>query len=444
MVESPAMKFNSTKNNRNLVTFREAVIKGIAPDGGLYVPLKYPRLAPSFIASLSESTMAEIGFNVAQQYCDDISANDLHTILEKTLTFEFPLVKLSDSISILELFHGPTLAFKDLGARFLANLLSYYLRQRDKEILVLVATSGDTGSAVAHGFYDLNGIKVGLLYPSKKVSRIQEQQLTTLDKNIYALEIDGTFDDCQTLVKKAFKDHELQHKFYLTSANSINVARLLPQSFYYFHAYGQLKGEFPSVIFSVPSGNFGNLTAGLIAAEMGLPAKRFIAAVNSNTVFPEYLCGGKFNPRPAIKTMSNAMDVGNPSNVQRIVSLYNGNLSSMRQKIHSYSISERETMAGIREVYDKYGYVIDPHGAVGYQALQKYQTLNDQQANRPGEHYITLETAHPAKFLDIVSQALNIQIEMPARLAEAMQKQKKSIFIKNDFHLLKSCLLDLN
>ncbi len=437
------MNFYSTKNNKSQVYFREAVIKGIADDGGLYVPSEYPKLNPSFLSALADSTIAEIGFTVIRQFCDDISNNDLQTILEKTLTFGFPLVPLDDTISILELFHGPTLAFKDLGARFLANILSYYLQQRDKEILVLVATSGDTGSAVAHGFYNLAGIKVGLLYPSNKVSHIQEQQLTTLDKNIYALEIDGTFDDCQALVKNAFQDQELQKKFYLTSANSINLARLLPQSFYYFYAYGQVHRKFPAVIFSVPCGNFGNLTAGLIAAQMGLPVNCFIAAVNSNTVFPEYLSSGAFKPRPAIKTLSNAMDVGNPSNVHRILSIYSNKLSALREKIYSYSISDAETITGIKEVYAKYHYVIDPHGAVGYQALIRFQQQHkDKLKGQPG-HFITLETAHPAKFLDIVSPALNIEIDMPKRLAEVMQKQKKSIFLPNDFNQLKSLLLEL-
>ena len=437
------MKFYSTNNNKNLFTFREAVIKGIADDGGLFVPLAYPKLDPFFVESLHQHTMAEIGFTVTRRFCDDISTADLQQILIKTLTFDFPLIYLSDTLSVLELFHGPTLAFKDLGARFLANLLSYYLQQRDKQILVLVATSGDTGSAVAHGFYEMGGITVALLYPSRKVSRIQEQQLTTLHKNIYALEIDGTFDDCQALVKKAFQDQELRQKFYLTSANSINIARLLPQSFYYFHAYGQLKETLRPVIFTVPCGNFGNLTAGLIAHQIGLPVLRFIAAVNSNTIFPEYLSSGKFEPRPAIATLSNAMDVGNPSNVQRIRSLYGNTLSSIQNMIYSCSISDQETVAGIREVYDRYHYIIDPHGAVGYQAINKYQMVNRHKKNNQGEHFIMLETAHPAKFLEIVSQALERELEMPQRLAETMQKQKKSIFMTNDFVKLKSRLLDL-
>ncbi len=440
------MIFYSTKSKKNKVSFREAVVKGIAADGGLYVPAEYPKLSPAFISSLADSSMAEIGFTVIRQFCDDIADQDLRAILKKTLIFDFPLVPLSDNISILELFHGPTLAFKDLGARFLANLLSYYLRQRDKEILVLVATSGDTGSAVAHGFYDLAGIKIGLLYPSKKVSQIQEQQLTTLDKNIYALEIDGTFDDCQALVKKAFQDRELQKKFYLTSANSINIARLLPQSFYYFYAFGQLirRGlRSAEVIFSVPCGNFGNLTAGLLAAKMGLPVKRFIAAVNSNTVFPDYLTSGEFKSRPAIKTLSNAMDVGDPSNVQRILSLYGNNLAAMKEKIYSCSISDPETITGIREVYDKYHYVIDPHGAVGYQALNRFQQQYTDKMKVQPDHFITLETAHPAKFVDIVAQAINVEIEIPARLAEVMYKQKKSIFLPNDFIELKERLLTL-
>jgi threonine synthase len=442
------MIFYSTKSKKNQISFREAVVRGIAEDGGLYVPAQYPELSPAFISALADSTMAEIGFTVIREYCDDIPDQELHSILEETLTFDFPLVPLSDNISILELFHGPTLAFKDLGARFLANLLSYYLRQRDKEILVLVATSGDTGSAVAHGFYNMAGIKVGLLYPSRKVSHIQEQQLTTLDRNIYALEIDGTFDDCQDMVKKAFQDRELQKKFYLTSANSINIARLLPQSFYYFYAYGQLirrhsRRSSTEVIFSVPCGNFGNLTAGLIAAKMGLPVEIFIAAVNSNTIFPEYLASGDFKPRPAIKTLSNAMDVGNPSNVQRILSLYGNKLTAMNEKVYSCSISDPETIAGIQEVHAKYGYVIDPHGAVGYQALNRFQRqYNDTKKDQP-VHFITLETAHPAKFLDIVAAVLNIEIEMPARLAEVMHKQKKSIFVKNDFDILKSHLMEL-
>jgi threonine synthase len=440
----PRMNFYSTRNNKETVNFREAVIKGIAADGGLYVPATYPQLATSFIETLSRRSISEIGFMVTRQYCNDISDHDLQTILEKTLTFDFPLLHLSATLSVLELFHGPTLAFKDLGARFLANLLAHYLQQRDKEIMVLVATSGDTGSAVAHGFYGMEGIKVSLLYPSKKVSRIQEQQLTTLDKNIHALEIDGTFDDCQSLVKQAFHDPELQRKYYLTSANSINIARLLPQSFYYFYSFAQLPHRSNNVIVAVPSGNFGNLTAGLIAAAMGLPVRKFIAAVNSNTVFPDYLSSGTYEPRPAVQTLSNAMDVGDPSNVQRILSLFKKDLSFTRKNIYSCSISDEETVAGIREVFQRYRYIIDPHGAVGYQAIKKYQAVCPDEPENPNLHFITLETAHPAKFTEIVSRALNMEIEMPPRLAEAMHKQKKSIFTPNDFTEVKSRLLDLS
>jgi threonine synthase len=324
-------------------------------------------------------------------------------------------------------------------------LLSFYLRQRDKEILVLVATSGDTGSAVAHGFYDLPGIKVALLYPSKKVSHIQEQQLTTLDKNIQALEIDGTFDDCQALVKMAFADPDLQKKFYLTSANSINIARLLPQSFYYFQAWGRCRRDKSGqVIFSVPCGNFGNLTAGLIAARMGLPVRKFIAAVNSNTVFPEYLSSGEYKPRAAIKTFSNAMDVGNPSNVQRILSLYQNNLPLIREQIYSCSISDPETSAGIKEVYERYDYIIDPHGAVGYQALRRFRQQQKDKVKGQPDFFITLETAHPAKFLDIVAPVLKINIDMPARLAGVMNKPKKSVLLPNAFEAIKSHLLGLH
>jgi len=432
------MKYYSTKNRKRLVSFKDAVLNGIAPDGGLYLPDEIPVLDKSWIESLSNLSFQEISYDVAKIFVDNISSNDLQSIIEQTITFDAPLVQLSEQLSVLELFHGPTLAFKDFGARFLANMMSYYTRDEDKNIVILVATSGDTGSAVAHGFYNNEKIKVALLYPSGKVSKIQEQQLTTLEKNIQAFEIEGTFDDCQRIVKAAFLDDQLKNDLILSSANSINIARLIPQSFYYFNAYAQLKNsQKDAIVFSVPCGNFGNLTAGIIAYKLGLPVDKFIASVNENDVFEHYLKTGEYIPKTAVRTLSNAMDVGNPSNFDRIVDLFDHDRSEILKIMESFSISDASIEEGMREVYTKFGYLIDPHGAVGYQALKDVKMGMDKI-----NHSIILETAHPAKFMDIVTPVINKQIEMPKRLQNCLNKQKNAIFVSDDYQDFKSELLN--
>jgi threonine synthase len=434
------MKYYSTKNRRISTDFRTAVINGIAEDGGLYMPEKIPVLSDETIKSLASKSLAQIGFEVMSKFAGNMDERALIKIIEHTITFDAPVKILSDSLSILELFHGPTLAFKDFGARFLANSMAFFNKDEDKELVILVATSGDTGSAVASSFYGKEGIKVGLLYPSGMVSQIQEKQLTTMGNNIKAFEIEGTFDDCQRLVKTAFPDKDIKARFNLSSANSINIARLLPQSFYYFYAYGQVKKNLNSsdIIFTVPSGNFGNLTAGLIAGEMGLPVEKYIAAVNANTVFTEYLQNGVYTPRPAKKTLSNAMDVGDPSNFARIAVLYDNEVEQIRNKIYSDSASDQETISTIKSTYNKYDYIVDPHGAVGLFVNEKYKRIK-----QASSHSIVLETAHPAKFSDIVEPALNIKIEMPDRLAVCMHKKKNAVKIDSGFNTFKEALLEI-
>ncbi|HUX92727.1 MAG TPA: threonine synthase [Ignavibacteriaceae bacterium] len=432
------MNFYSTNNKNLSASFSEAVIKGIANDGGLFMPSFIPMLSESFFNTIDKLTFQEIAFLIAQKFIEDeIPQNDLRKIIEESISFNAPLVRLSGNISILELFHGPTLAFKDFGARFMAKTLSFLIRNENNHVTILVATSGDTGSAVANGFYRVEGINVILLYPGNKVSEIQEMQLTTLGENITALKVDGTFDDCQRLVKEAFVDREVISNKKLSSANSINIARLIPQSFYYFKAFAEVKNENRDLIFSVPSGNLGNLTAGLIAKEMGLPVYKFIAASNANDVFPKFLETSYFEPKPSIKTFSNAMDVGNPSNFARIIALYNGDYSKIKNNIYGASFSDTETVSAIKEMYSKYHYTIDPHGAVGYLAIKNYMSLADNK-NISG---IVLETAHPSKFPDVVYQAINTEIEMPARLLVALKKEKKSIPISKDYSEFKQFLL---
>ncbi len=431
------MYYYSTNNHNHQVSFREAVLNGLAPDGGLYMPSEIPKPDKFFIKSLQNLTFPEISLKIADKFVDAITPNDLQTIIEKTITFNAPLVSLSEQVAILELFHGPTLAFKDFGARFLANMMTYFNRDEDHEIIILVATSGDTGSAVAHAFYGCEGIKVGLLYPSGKVSKIQEQQLTTLGKNITAFEVEGTFDDCQNLVKNAFLDEDLRKKYILSSANSINIARLIPQSFYYFNAFARQEKADRPVIFSVPCGNFGNITAGIIASEMGLPVQLFYSALNSNKIFDDYLKTGKFVPKEAIRTLSNAMDVGNPSNFARISDIFNHQVEEIRTRIKSYSTSDDETLTIIQDVYNRHGYILDPHGAVGYAA---WKNLHDGQS----EAYTTivLETAHPSKFIDVMPKELANEITIPKRLQESLDKPKKSTLISSEFDQFKSELLN--
>lgn len=433
------MKFYSTNRNSPPVTFEEALMKGLAEDGGLYMPESIPKLDNFFFDRLEEFSFREIAFIIAHKFIEDeIEKEDLKRIIDEAINFPAPIVPLDDNISVLELFHGPSLAFKDFGARFMAKAMGHFISKENRKLNILVATSGDTGSAVANGFYNTPGINVFILYPKGKVSNIQEMQLTTLNGNVTALEIDGTFDDCQRLVKSAFVDTELNRALNLSSANSINIARLLPQMFYYFEAFKQIKNKTGEIFFCVPSGNLGNLTAGLIAKEMGLPITRFIAATNANTTFAEYIKNGRFVPRDSILTYSNAMDVGNPSNLARIQSLFSDNLKLIRENIYSDSADDNDTIDTIRSVYKNHKYVIDPHGAVGYYVMKKFLLAHQ------AENYsiVLLETAHPAKFLDVVEKELNIKIEMPEQLKNCLGKEKKSVTLSSDYKEFKSYLLE--
>ncbi|KAA3610201.1 MAG: threonine synthase [Calditrichaeota bacterium] len=432
------MKFYSTKNKNHLVSLKEAVLKGLPPDNGLYMPQTIPQLPNTFFNSLGSKSMQEMAFEVANAFFgDDLNNADLEWVVEDAINFDAPLKAIHNDIFALELFHGPTMAFKDFGARFMSRLMSKIISKQDKTVHILVATSGDTGSAVAQGFYDVDGIHVTILYPSGKVSKIQEQQIATLDKNISTLEIDGTFDDCQHLVKTAFLDLELNKQILLSSANSINVARFIPQSFYYFYSMAQvLKLTDKPVVFSVPSGNFGNLTAGLFAQKMGLPVHHFVAAVNANDTFPRYLADGKFEAKPSVKTISNAMDVGNPSNLGRIFDLFNNDIDQIRNHISSYSFSDSQTKVAIREIFNSTNYLLDPHGAVGYLGMQKY--LSEQESNPAG---IVFETAHPAKFKDVVDDVISAEIEIPDRLKSFMERKKTSISISRNYSDFKEYLL---
>lgn len=427
------MKLYSTNNKNLIVDLKEAVMQSLAPDKGLYMPVNIPALKPDLITGLSRLSFQEIAFEVSKSIIGNyIPGNELKNIVDGAINFPAPVVKLSDNIGSLELWHGPSLAFKDFGARFMAALMSYFIRNEAKNITILVATSGDTGGAVAAGFYDTPGIEVIILYPSGKVSDLQEKQLTTLGKNITSLEINGSFDDCQALVKEAFLDQDLNNKYHLSSANSINIARLIPQSFYYFEAYKQVSGFKKDIVFSVPSGNFGNLTAGLMAKKMGLPVKRFIAATNINKIVPDYLETGMYLPKPSLPTISNAMDVGSPSNFVRIVDLYNGDFKVLSQDVSGFWLDDEGTKAAMREAFKRFGYICDPHGAIGYKSLDKL---------RENEFGVFLETAHPAKFLDTVNDTLGINIEIPEALASLAGKTKVTTMLQKDFKGFKSFLL---
>nr|WP_319573611.1 threonine synthase [uncultured Draconibacterium sp.] len=434
------MKYYSTNRNTPDVSLKEAVVKGLAADNGLFMPERIEKFEPAFFEEIQNLSFQEIAFEVAKKFFgEDIEETKLKEIVYDTLQFDCPVVKVTDSIYSLELFHGPTLAFKDVGARFMARLLNHFLGKQEKLVNVLVATSGDTGSAVANGFLGVDGIHVYVLYPKGKVSDIQESQFTTLKQNITALEIDGTFDDCQHLVKTAFLDDELNKKLVLTSANSINVARFLPQAFYYFNAYARLKeaGKLDSnqLVVSVPSGNFGNLTAGLIAAEMGLPVKQFIAANNENDVVFEYLNSGEYKPRPSVETIANAMDVGAPSNFARILDLYKNEHGVVAQKIKGYRYSDEQIREVILTVYNEHKYLCDPHGACGYQSLSEYLSEN--------EIGIFLETAHPAKFTETVEKVVGKgKVELPEKLAVFMQGKKESEQMTSEYADFKKYLLN--
>ncbi|MDR0510790.1 MAG: threonine synthase [Rikenellaceae bacterium] len=433
------MKYYSTNHNSANATLSDAIIKGLAPDKGLYMPEKINVLPERFFADIDKLSFQEIACRVAGAFFgEDIPQNELDRITIDTLNFDAPLIKVAENIYSLELFHGPTLAFKDFGARFMARMLAWSIHQSgDKEhVTVLVATSGDTGSAVANGFLGIDGVDVIVLYPKGKVSEIQEKQFTTLGRNIAALEVDGTFDDCQHLVKSAFMDVELNKKFKLTSANSINVARFLPQAFYYFHAYAQLRrsGVEGDVVVSVPSGNFGNITAGLFGKRMGLPIKRFIAANNRNDIFLQYIRTGVYAPRPSVATMANAMDVGDPSNFARVLALYDNDIARIRADIEAFAYDDAQIAECIARVYKATGYLLEPHGACGYMGLE-----NGLRKNETG---IFLETAHPAKFLDRVEPIIGSKVMIPDKLQKFMEGGKQSIEISSDFADFKAFLND--
>ena len=431
------MQYYSTNGKAPLATLEEAVVRGLAPDKGLYMPQEIRPLPQEFFDNIENMSFQEMSYQVAHNFFgDDVDAESLREIVFDTLAFETPIVKVEDNIYSLELFHGPTLAFKDVGARFMARLLRYFIKREGKEqVNVLVATSGDTGSAVANGFLGVDGIHVYVLYPKGKVSKIQESQFTTLGKNITAIEVDGVFDDCQALVKSAFMDEELQGHMNLTSANSINVARFLPQAFYYFNAYAQAKklGKADNLTICVPSGNFGNITAGLFAQRMGLPIKHFIAANNANDIFYNYLLSGIYSPKASIQTIANAMDVGDPSNFARILDLYKSSHAEICNHISGATYSDDEIAATMKKCYEQTGYVLDPHGACGYQALK--DNLKE------GETGVFLETAHPAKFKEKVDAILSTDIEIPTRLADFMKGKKQSLEMAADFASFKQFLL---
>jgi threonine synthase len=430
------MKLYSTKNTTAFVDLQEAVFKGLPEDNGLFMPENITALPASFFENIKNYSLQDIAFEVCKNLFQGyIPENDLREIIEKSIDFPAPVVKLDESTHILELFHGPSLAFKDFGARFMAQLMSYFNRGNDRELVILVATSGDTGGAVAFGFHNTPGIKVVILYPSGKVSMLQEKQLTTLGGNITALEIDGTFDDCQALVKKAFLDQELTSKIRLSSANSINIARLIPQSFYYMEAYKQIENP-DKVVFCIPSGNFGNLTAGLFAKQMGLPVHHFIAATNANDIVPKYLNTGNYEPKASVRTLSNAMDVGNPSNFARMLDIYCSTWNNIKEDISGYGFDDNTTKDAMREVHSKYNYVIEPHGAVGYLALKEWQKDN------PNTQGIILETAHASKFIDDVEEILGQSIEIPERLAILSERKKESILMNTEFDSFKTWLLN--
>ncbi len=434
------MKYYSTRHIAPKATLQEAVIKGLAPDRGLYMPEKINRLPADFFNEIGNLSLTDIAKVVAEKFFgEDIDKEQLNTIAIEALNFDIPLKKLEEGVYVLELFHGPTFAFKDVGARFMSRMLSYFVQEQHLENMkVLVATSGDTGSAVANGFLGVEGIQVFVLYPSGKVSEIQEAQFTTLGQNVVALEIDGTFDDCQALVKSAFMDEELNRKMYLTSANSINIARFLPQSIYYFYAYAQLAKQQPvdNVVVSVPSGNLGNLAAGLFAKRMGLPVKRFIAANNRNDVFFQYLDTGNYEPRASIQTIANAMDVGAPSNFERILDLYDQSHEAIKQDISGNTYSDVEIKNTIRTVYEKTGYLLDPHGACAYQALKDEK--------KPDETGVFLASAHPAKFKETVEECIGSTIEIPQRLSAFMRRKKQSHLLSTDFNLFKKTLFNVS
>jgi threonine synthase len=413
------MKYFSLNKKSPAASFKDAVVRGLAPDRGLYFPEHISPLPKEFFDNIHNLSNSEIAYQAIEQFISsDIPADILKTIIEETLSFDFPVVELNKNIASLELYHGPTMAFKDVGARFMARCLGYFNRDNTNEVTVLVATSGDTGAAVANGFLGVKGVNVVILYPSGKVSDIQEKQLTTLGQNIRALEVNGTFDDCQAMVKNAFSDRELTQKMQLTSANSINVARWLPQLFYFMFAYKDLYKTNKEIVFSVPSGNFGNVCAGIMAQQLGLPIQHFIASNNDNNVVTKYLETELYNPKPSVQTISNAMDVGDPSNFIRIREIYKNRFDTLRDNLSSFSFSDQETRAAILEIYNSYDYVADPHGAVGYLGCKAYLE------NNPNTYCVFLETAHPAKFLSVVEEVVRTKQTIPEQIQQVMGRTK--------------------
>lgn len=427
--------YYSLTNKENTANFQQAVVNGIAPDKGLYFPSKISPLQKTFFENIEQLSNLEIGYEAIQQFVgDEIPENRLKDILEVVLDFDFPVVEIEENVATLELFHGPTMAFKDVGARFMANCLGYFSEGKKQEITVLVATSGDTGGAVANGFLGVEGIQVVILYPGGKVSKIQEKQLTTLGQNITAMEVNGTFDDCQKMVKTAFLDEEITSNKKLTSANSINVARWLPQLFYFLFAYKQAKSKGKEIVFSIPSGNFGNICAGMMAQQLGMPVKHFIAATNVNDVVPEFMKNGEYLPKPSKATISNAMDVGDPSNFVRIRKIYNNDFERLKKNLSSYSFTDGETRKAMKQLHSLSNYVADPHGAVGYLGLKKYQE------KYPETYGVFLETAHPVKFLPVVKDTLGLTPDIPPQIQKVMGREKVSHKIKS-YEDLKSYLL---
>jgi len=429
------MNYFSTNRQSAKASFREAVVNGQPPDRGLYFPEEIPVLSSDFWLDFKNKSKEQVAFEVIKPYVgDEISEASLLQICAETVNFDFPLVKITENISTLELFHGATLAFKDVGARFMSRCLQHFSGEKSEKTIVIVATSGDTGGAVANGFYDVEGVEVVILYPKGKVSRVQELQLTTLGKNISAIEVKGTFDDCQALAKTALADENLKRKVFLTSANSINVARWLPQQFYYFYALQQWEDEKNAPVVCVPSGNFGNICAGILARASGLPVSGFIAATNANDVIPKFLQSGKMETKPSVATLSNAMDVANPSNFVRILEIFENDFPNLKENLEAVSVSDEVTARVMREVFEKYEYVLDPHGAVGFYALRQYLEKN------PNEKGFFLETAHPVKF-DSVEKIIGARVEIPEAIENLFSRPAKSIKMKADYEDLKDILL---
>ncbi|WP_194777061.1 threonine synthase [Pararhodonellum marinum] len=430
------MKYYSTQNKDHQVSLKEAVIQGLAPDQGLYMPLHIPELPDGFFENIKKMSFREIGYEViGALFSEDLNPDQIKDLVDHTLVFDAPLVQVEGDVYSLELFHGPTLAFKDFGARFCSKLMSLLLEGEERKVRVLVATSGDTGSAVANGFYKVPGVEVIVLYPKGKVSEIQEKQFTTLGENILALEVDGVFDDCQKLVKEAFLDPELKANMLLTSANSINIARWIPQCLYYFYAFSKLPLTQKELVFAVPSGNFGNLGAGILAQKMGLPIARFVAATNMNKVVPEFLNGEIFLAKPSIPTISNSMDVGNPSNFYRLLALSDQDEEKLKDNVRGYYFSDKATAEAMVSVKSRTGYILEPHGAVGYLGLKAYLSQH------PDHVGIFLETAHPGKFRSVVEEILQMKITLPERLEKFLEGTKKIEAIDNDFEAFKNYLL---